>query len=1339
MALDNSKNWTSESKENIDKQKIKKQINKAKFIKDFIETSVSTDKVSFLNDLEKNEDINWDLKKSLKSFMEAWSNESMLAWNPYEWLSLNDINISDLKNASKKYLIPLNIKRSNVEKIFSDNYELDASDKKYISKLIYNQKEEALNTLLTSQAKRIEFLKNNFDSKKVPVEKDLSNFLSDYFLKNKLDLSNKDLVDDLENINFKISKWYKIEINDVKRLLNNINFDLEEKKKVIHQFIPTITLKEAVDLNIKDYKEALDYKKKLALALWFGENEAEYLANSMKNEDIVLSTKLHVGLNYQIDEIVKNADFSSLVNDFNFLIDEVKEEIKNSGPQTIGQLVQQLGKINKNSKFINLEKFSEWNIIEIEKIKKDNDGKKVFQKEYVKIIKTDDENKKIVFAYIWKEEWINKKLAWSTTNDISYVEFLDKFSWENTSLNFFTEKEIDEKVSDPNNKDFIASDLEILSQEDLNQDNELKEKYKADYKTKLEKDLEDLNQQLEQAWWKKEENPLLSARIEDIEEKLKTLEKDLNDNEFLDFVNLERLLEKLDSIDEKGKNLWLKKWLFIETTKWSYEVIWVWDWVVSLKSVASADIEELDYLSFYEAFKSNEAHRVEKIKDFWELIKSFDWEKAWENCDFKDGEFIKKDVDKGDKKWDQEIEYFTSWKSDELLKIESISGDKVKVTRWERKWVSSLDKKDKHYKKDWTWEVIYLEDKSYTLTLNELKKYLKDNKLEPNWETGKTIAERKPDDLHNKFRGSFATRLFSQRISISEMIAWGKMFVEGITETVKRWNDLHAARVALAMWSMLPEEIRSELQIKVERQEAEEMDKALDWLWKVDSPIATKRIREWLLNKDTAEYKKEAWMLFMLSKYGHLTAKWPLYEFRGKWLWYEAFWWKVNDKLFLEIKDECEKWGIPFTEEYLLHILLKRQCKHEWYNSIKRRSRLHKEYENKWKSGIDEELDKWYKDASNKRTAESMVKWGMGEALWWTTSNAIWWFKKAIERWWSLEEMNEWFFSLLYSWALYDIEQKSLVAIKDLWGAWMPIILTRFSSTVPDMLLFNKTVLELSNKIWDAYPDKFKNIKKDAQDLFDDASSWKWEEKNRLERAKKFWKDYWKPLSRALYMSDTNDTTYSKTDKIVALEKDNKDSVLSSYFKRVRDFTDESDFKKDYMNDMCWAEWVSWLDNLSVIKLHMKLGQNRSFYDDKTWLNMWNKIYGDIIATKDRVFIWNDLENSENVDFQRKYLTFKFRELFGWFRTNHSWETLKSYNDTIWVWKALKSWWVNMYDNFKDIDASDILSWESSKSEEVINKVIDRILSWEIHNDNYNPFDDIESSTKDKVEKTTKK
>jgi hypothetical protein len=57
------------------------------------------------------------------------------------------------------------------------------------------------------------------------------------------------------------------------------------------------------------------------------------------------------------------------------------------------------------------------------------------------------------------------------------------------------------------------------------------------------------------------------------------------------------------------------------------------------------------------------------------------------------------------------------------------------------------------------------------------------------------------------------------------------------------------------------------MQIKVEREEAEAMDKALEDLKKIDSWVAAQRIEKWLLNRNTPEYKKEAGLLFMYENY----------------------------------------------------------------------------------------------------------------------------------------------------------------------------------------------------------------------------------------------------------------------------------------------------------------------------------------------------------------------------------------------------------------------------------------------------------------------------------------
>ena len=54
------------------------------------------------------------------------------------------------------------------------------------------------------------------------------------------------------------------------------------------------------------------------------------------------------------------------------------------------------------------------------------------------------------------------------------------------------------------------------------------------------------------------------------------------------------------------------------------------------------------------------------------------------------------------------------------------------------------------------------------------------------------------------------------------------MLMTSIEETLKKWNDLHAAKSALAFWKFLPKELKEELQIKVEKAESESMDNELD-------------------------------------------------------------------------------------------------------------------------------------------------------------------------------------------------------------------------------------------------------------------------------------------------------------------------------------------------------------------------------------------------------------------------------------------------------------------------------------------------------------------------------
>jgi len=803
--------------------------------------------------------------------------------------------------------------------------------------------------------------------------------------------------------------------------------------------------------------------------------------------------------------------------------------------------------------------------------------------------------------------------------------------------------------------------------------------------------------------------------------------------------NYNELIEKIDELDIEWINIscnWergLFKWMFLNTKeKWLFEVNWIekdiWKiTLITLNDKWNYEPQTYDYFQFYEAFKDNETKRLKNISDFWELIdiKSTDNDN-WKNHKIDNWKLMATNVVDWSEKKDMEVNYLVSDESDTIVRINEFSGNHVKIQFWERKENKNLTDKEKKWLKfqkddkgNVIWETLLIKGaQEYSISLNQLDLLIKEYKFYPNWQTWKTEKE-KVLEPETEFGTSFFSKLFSLS-SVSEVLAGWKMVIDSIWESLKKWNDLHSAKAALVMWwAFLPEELKQELQIKVERAESESMDKELESLWKVDSRIAVKRIEKWLLNKDTPEYKKEAWILFMLEKYWHLTSKGALYPHRWKFLWYEAFGWSVWDDFFNRIKKESFDQDITFSEEFLMLILLKQQCKGNflWH---RRRSRLHKEFDAKWSRWISEEVEKWYKDASLKRNARTMVdEWLDAEVAGWTTSNGIWWFKKAIERWWSLEDMSEWFFCMLYSWVLFDVDQKTFMNIKALWDGWMPIIMTRYSTKLSDMKLFNKTVLELSLRMWDIYWNK---MWEEAQKLFTATENKTWNEEDRVKDAQKFWKKYWTPLSRALNFANTKDNTYSKTDNIIFLEKENNDT-FAEYYKSTKWFVSEITFDKDLMDDACWEVWITGLNVIGLTKKYLKIWNHRQLTEPKTWARVWKEIIKDMksVRTKD----------ISEID-KKRYLLNTLKDLTSWFLSNLAGWNLEIYNyPSTNIWKALNKMKLFIWKDLWGFSPDWILDWEADR---VLWKVVNNILAWALEwwdSDIYvNPLEEISAPIK---------
>ncbi|MCD5375114.1 hypothetical protein LR010_01520, partial [Candidatus Gracilibacteria bacterium] len=495
--------------------------------------------------------------------------------------------------------------------------------------------------------------------------------------------------------------------------------------------------------------------------------------------------------------------------------------------------------------------------------------------------------------------------------------------------------------------------------------------------------------------------------------------------------------------------------------------------------------------------------------------------------------------------------------------------------------------------------------------------------------------------------------------------------------------------------------------------------KELESLGKVDSWMAVERIEGWLLDTTTPEYKKEAGMLFMLSKYGHLTSKGALYPYRGKFLWYEAMGGRKNDELFLKIKAEATADNQVFSEEFLVHMLMKQQCANKHYSGINRRSRIHKEYENKWKDGVEEEFEKGYKDASNKRTAKTMVAEGMGEALGGTTTNALGWAKKAVERGGSLEDMMEISFCLMFSGAAFDVDQSTYLKMKGLWdGDGQPVVSHRMMSSVPEMQLFNNTVLALSKEIAkpENYGGQYGKIYEDAQEMFHRVENRgndnkKYGEPKRLKDAMKFWHKYGEILSRGLNMSMELDDKFSKTDTIIKRKK-GENSVFKEYYEKVGGYVGEGNyFKEDFVDDWAGETGIFGLNTYKISKKYLEVGQGGKFKKDGAD-DVWVRMRGDINATYGKILEGGkELDSVENKIAQKEYISTQLTEITAGLLAAHGGNktALTALNNpTSLIGSQFNSWGINIQNDLGSFSSDEIKSGVKKKffleiSENILN------------------------------------
>lgn len=1321
------KNNLNNSEENNKSNKKNNLNNKQKFLNDFCDEKL-TDKWNkniFLDLIFNSKEILWDLKNNL---------ETKLSDDNYGWLDLKDIKLSDLKNKLSSDYITLKFKREKLENNILEDYKINSKEINIIWYEISKLTDENLNSYLNSEKKNLDFIKSILRkdiSKKDNIEFSSIIPLSSKEYENRLNkLNNENDKQQIKTIFEEFRNWKLSDLN-LKILIELDFLNNSEKKKIVENFIPTISLNQAEKLWLIEKTEIKDKKNKLLWKYfdsieWLDKSKKEEIIDQVNSEDISISTKSFLS----DDNVLKLADkvwFKNIETEIDDIIEENNEKSEKDWPSTFQDFKDNLASL---SNAIGIDNFKENSILRFSHTKE----WKVTER-YFRYNSINDSSKTIWMTIIWSKEWEEEKTKikkeWKNTENKKYYEILDflntTIKWANNELKIYNKNEFNELIDDDEKFDIIVDSVNSITKDNLTNNPKLKDKLQSKLISKYNSDLSELEDELEKLifekkWlkWlsdKKEDSKLLDVKINNLNQKISDKKNEIenisedildDDSEKLDLLvahnNFTDLLDKLNWVDSEWKSIWFKKWIIIKSNNWEskwslFEISWInnvinWtkdDETIELKN-SNGELQLTDYDTFFKAFKSNKAFRIEKITDFDEIINSNSF---WEKFKFKNNELIQKWVEFNWKKEDKKIDYLHSkkWK---IIKIESIWNWKVEVKEWKYKEWNQDEKTNNTNNK------IELEKDSRQISLNELDLLVKGWPYTPDWKIWKNYTIEDIEWYDNKIKESWWTK-YLNNLSINELFMWWKMIVTWIEDYLKRWNEVKSAEFALKLSKFIPWEFKEDFFAQTEMKTAEAMENELKALWEISSMKASLRIKSYLENKDTPEYKKEAWLIFVAS-YWNLYPK-GLAKCDKSFLWYEALWWKIGDEMYEKEKSKAEnaKEPLPFDEKELIISLLWAQS--SWNNKIVRRSKFNKKFKWAINGWFSDELTKWVNDAKEKRNIADIIDGWYWEIFWNTLANALWWAKESVNKWWSLKEMNELYFVMINSWILYDAWSNLLTELKNQFvNEWNSMIFASFWSTLDWQKLMNKTVLDVSIQISEVDWDKYPWIAKDAREIFTWSTDSSIGFKTKVNKTKNFWSKYWEVLSRTLYMADDKDASFAKTDKLIQFWKD---WIYSDYYNAIKTWTWLKDsLKQDWFEYDAWENWATWLDNFEIVRRFIVMDNNGSIadrYKDVAAV-VWPSIWNDINSTKEKID--NSPENEWNY---KEYLNHKLREIVAWLLT-WAWEGRLAYLEKIDpVWLDLASIWIKMSD-FKWMRKDAIKKWEVWS--EIFNNAVSNIIWW---------------------------
>ena len=1371
-----------------------------KFITDFSSSYFSwEEKNNRLNSVFKSEQLTPDIKKHLELFLAAKS-EEFSSW--ISRLDLKKINVYDFRKKTISKFLELENSRKNLkDKILSD-YDIPKNWLKLLDDKILLLTDSEITKYLKKDSYRVSFITKLFQNvvKKQDAIKDF--FLKFDILSGYIDFSQekKDAIMKIFNNDWTLKKidilvldelfevgifnddqkkeiltYFipSISLSEVREL--KLYWDLTDKKiSKYKESIIKIFLEEN-KINNLELENNTEFKEWLLYLL--NEDNIKIFSHDIINSDIFVASKL--------DELINNYDLSDFVNSYNTKLEEASiHESRTEFKDWFDSFKTKLSELNNVAW---LENLKEWNYIVLDLyLEADEKIDKDITKQFFKVKKLDNWEYWLSLIDSWLGS-INLLSTWS--NEISYTNFIsivskwlkvnsDKFLISKCS--FLTKNVLDDHINkwlinidanDDKTKSEIQDELKIskLKDDEKNITSELVlEISNLDKVKKIDSEINELKLELSNPNLKIDRknqlNVLLENKILEREDLIKELKNNNDENlpenikelkwKLFEIENdiqiseniysYDKLLENLDDYDSQWKKYWLLEWVSFTSDKWIFTITKI-DKTNNIIDVSwlSWNTNDISFKDFFEQYKKIKSKRLSSTKKSSDLINNISTDSSldssivdsWSKFEFKDNWIYKK--------WSThniEYEYIKSSESNELIKIENISWEDATISFWEydeyekgKNWEIKKDKEWKKIKKSsitmYTWS-------RKKVSISWLESWIKLEKANAS-STDEEKDVEKTDINWEKIKWSFWSRYLS-RLSVFDIMSWMKLWLNSIESYLKEGTEEKWAKAAQWIFGkFLPESLRDDLMSRVEESQKKRSEDYISKLSNVDSWKATRMIIEWLKNKDAPQYLKEAWALFMLQKYGVLYAK-DLYAYKWKFLFYESFGWKIWDKLFEEVKAEAKATNQNFTEEQLLFLLVKKQCWEKWYNWVRRRSRYHKEFKkhrNVWKQ---DEYETWKWDAKDERTVWARIGWAMWELYGWTYANARWWLEEAVNKWWSMEEMNKVPFIMSFSGVSYNFEQNELDQLKNFPAKSMMLPVLRFLSYTKDINLMNETILEVCKRYSEIKSDN--SVYKDALEIFSNQKSNSVTEAKKIEATEKFYKKHWKILTDILYMLNTWKSwdKDSYLSKMILIEKDDRvddnwktvswNVTFKRYYDLLQAYTWEFNFWNDdlYWDAFSW-KWTSWINIHKATKELLQQVQWWTYRLANAWPAMWDELRNEIDAIRERDY-WLYWKAGQEIDMKNMIRWFIWWLLEAHGTNSMALRSLVSSNSST-IYSKTKEWWIDLTKIMK-YSYSDVINMNA---EWLVNEYVDILLNWKTDWLNTSKFDETIFWVKDAV------